>query len=191
VFVYMIKNKVNGKAYIGMTKEKVQTRFKRHLGRDKHSRCYALQAAFAKYGNENFSIETLYEGDSYSEIKMVEKGLIAQYGTMTPNGYNLTAGGDGACGYKHSPERVAQMIARNKIKLLGNQNAKGHKGSTHSAKLTNKEVHYIKLSLLTGMAVRELAKQFNVDRNTIVSIRDNKTWKHAKLNIVSEGASCE
>lgn len=49
-----------------------------------------------------FVIETLYEAVSWREAIAVERGLIAEYGTMVPRGYNLTAGGEGVLGCKFS-----------------------------------------------------------------------------------------
>lgn len=183
MFVYKITNLINEKAYIGLTKETVAQRFARHLGRDRHSRCYALQAAFAKYGKDNFKIETLYEADSYEEMKCVEKGLIAQYGTMSPNGYNLTAGGEGGLGYRHSDAMKKHM---SEIKIGKNTWSKGRDLHSHkiAQKLTDAEVRRIKMFHLTGMRNAELSKIFDVDRHTISSITKSRTYTHVNLEIV-------
>ena len=39
-----------------------------------------------------------------------ERFHIAQHSTMVPNGYNLTKGGEGCCGYKHTPEEMAKFL---------------------------------------------------------------------------------
>ena len=40
-----------------------------------------------------------------------ERGMIERLGTMAPNGYNLTAGGEGMTGYRYSAASRAKMAA--------------------------------------------------------------------------------
>lgn len=101
--VYRVTNTVNGKSYIGICKGAVRLRWRRHCtdaDRRKRSGCIILWKAIRKYGKETFALETLYEAVDWREACMVERGLIAQYGTMSPSGYNITAGGQGTLGYK-------------------------------------------------------------------------------------------
>jgi hypothetical protein len=42
---------------------------------------------------------------------MVERGLIAQYGTMHPNGYNMTNGGEMRANFRQSPATIKKMQA--------------------------------------------------------------------------------
>jgi group I intron endonuclease len=62
-YVYIIKNKVNDKVYIGKTNLSVEKRFKQHIRECKKSRCEKrpLYAAMLKHGTDNFYIECLEE----------------------------------------------------------------------------------------------------------------------------------
>ena len=91
--IYKIKNNLNGKEYIGQTVYPLSYRFTNHISDAKNGRGYAIAAAIRKYGKENFSIE-LIEECSEELLNDLEIKYIKQYNTYTPNGYNLTHGGD-------------------------------------------------------------------------------------------------
>jgi len=50
-----------------------------------------------------------------------------------------------------------------------------------ASKLTNYQVVEIKRSLARGLAIRAIARQFDVMPYTIRQIRDRKSWNHIKL----------
>lgn len=104
MIVYMLTCRPNGKRYIGITKKTAQRRFWNHCSDARFSQI-VLHRAIRKYGQDAFSIETLYEASSVAELKAVERGLIAQYGTIAPRGYNCTSGGDGIEGYSWTKEQ--------------------------------------------------------------------------------------
>ena len=53
-----------------------------------------------------------------------------------------------------------------------------HSGEKSShAKLSSKDVEYIKIELNSGTKVKELARKFNVTLATIYYIRSGITWK--------------
>lgn len=92
--VYMIKGPTP-KRYIGVTRWGVQRRFAAHKAAAGRGVGKPLYYAMRKYGAENFTVEILTECVDDLELVACERGLIAQYGTMAPHGYNLSAGGDG------------------------------------------------------------------------------------------------
>jgi group I intron endonuclease len=126
MFAYKITNLVNGKGYIGITKNAPAMRWKGHLEQVPH-RSTALYSAIKKYGKAAFKFEVLAEAASWAELLVLERGLIAEHGTYAgAHGYNMTAGGDGTMtpsqetiarlraaniGRKHTPETVAKIIA--------------------------------------------------------------------------------
>lgn len=122
-FVYLLTNTITGKCYIGICASKVQRRWRRHCNsaaanKPRNRNCPALHGAIRKYGEAVFTIETLYEAVNWQEACKVERGLIAQYGTMAPNGYNLTAGGEGNLGCKFSDEERSRRSTAVKGKPL-------------------------------------------------------------------------
>jgi group I intron endonuclease len=100
--IYCIENKINHKKYIGKS---VNISVRPYYY---HNHSYALNAALEKYGKENFDIyvveycspENLYERERY---------YIREWKTKSPNGYNLTDGGEGNLGWNPSPETRKNM----------------------------------------------------------------------------------
>ena len=59
--IYVIKNKINEKVYVGQTIQSVHERFMQHKRPSKGKLDYKIYKAFRKYGIENFYVETLEE----------------------------------------------------------------------------------------------------------------------------------
>jgi len=110
--VYKHTNLVNGKIYIGITGKKPEKRWSNGNGYWSNRHFYN---AIKKYGwNEGFSHEILESGLSEEEAKQKEIEYIAKFNSMSPNGYNLTAGGDGTNGWKMTEEQKKTISLRNK-----------------------------------------------------------------------------
>jgi group I intron endonuclease len=72
-----------------------------------------------KYGVDSFKVETLYEAVNLRELIAVEKGLIAQYGTMfCANGYNQSSGGESRSGVKLTDVTKAKLSIASKKQFL-------------------------------------------------------------------------
>lgn len=104
--LYCIKNIVNGKKYIGITKQGAEHRFRQHVHDAKRYKT-VLHRAIKKYGKENFVLDVLYTAENYLELLHLEKKAIQEHGTTHPNGYNMTHGGD-ANWMLVTPEQMAQ-----------------------------------------------------------------------------------
>lgn len=107
--IYCFENLVNGKKYIGQSIH-LKRRFQEHttqLRLGKHINIH-LQGAWNTYGEENFSKYVL-EYCEPDELDEKEIYWIDFYDTLN-NGYNLSEGGNGIRGYKHTPEEIAKMI---------------------------------------------------------------------------------
>lgn len=90
--IYMHKNKINNKIYIGQTKQSLNSRFKNGNG---YQSCPLFFRAIEKYGWENFEHIVLEENISSLEIANErEQYWIAFYETTNKNkGYNCMSGG--------------------------------------------------------------------------------------------------
>lgn len=108
--IYQIEHKVSGKRYIGYTGRSLEWRVKFHLyaAMSKKTRS-AIHAALRKYPLEDFAITVLVYGLSKDMACLEERRQIAALGTMCPQGYNMTPGGDGFAGGTHSSEARAKM----------------------------------------------------------------------------------
>ena len=87
-FIYKITNKVNGKSYIGQTRNTVEFRWRQHY-KAKDNKYF--HRAIQKYGKENFEVTTLEKCD-VEKLNDREIYYINKYNTFG-DGYNLTKGG--------------------------------------------------------------------------------------------------
>ena len=85
----------SGKSYHGITTLSVNRRMTGHKTAARNGSTYPLHAAIRKYGFENFKLEVLNPSVDLEELHQLEIEAIARDNTLTPNGYNLTAGGEG------------------------------------------------------------------------------------------------
>lgn len=101
--IYRIVNIVNGKAYIGISIDP-------HRRWREHRLCLPgsplLRNAIKGNGLELFSFEIIASAISQLDAYLTERYLIVQEQTKHPQGYNLSDGGEGASGYKQSPESI-------------------------------------------------------------------------------------
>lgn len=90
-YIYMHKNKINGKVYIGQTCQKPEYRWNNGEGYKESPYFYQ---AIKKYGWDSFEHIILFEGLTANEANQKEIDLIKEYNTMDENfGYNCQAGG--------------------------------------------------------------------------------------------------
>ena len=86
--IYILENKVNGKCYIGQTTQNFKKRFRKHC----QSHSY-IGNALRRYGIDNFN-KLLLENVPEEELNYWEIHYIQECNSISPNGYNLTYGGD-------------------------------------------------------------------------------------------------
>lgn len=95
-YLYKITNLVNGKMYIGVTKDPEKRKRQHFHSHPSKGKNYPIRHAVKKYGKDNFSFEILCIG-SEDYIYDLEKKAIIAYGTVR-DGYNVAAGGKGGEG---------------------------------------------------------------------------------------------
>lgn len=119
----------NGKKYVGQTSQSVTERWH---GGNGYKNCTALQRAIGKYGWDNFTREILAECDSPETADELERKYIAEYGTIVPNGYNLSSGGSN--NHKLSEETKRKIGEANRGRKMTEEQRKrlseSKKGST-------------------------------------------------------------
>lgn len=91
-FIYIIKNTVNGKVYIGQTRTSVDQRWKEHLRHAQYGD-QVINRAMRKYGVDKFYIETL----EICDVSIIDEREIYYIdlfdSTNKTKGYNVSLGG--------------------------------------------------------------------------------------------------
>ena len=120
--IYKLQNKINGKIYIGRTKNKLSVRMKSHR---RLTSCIYLHRALKKYGEKSFSKEIIYISEDYEDACKQEKEFIIKYNSLVPNGYNLTLG---TYGTEIVHESTRKLIS---IRNQGNHLKSSNKSSSY------------------------------------------------------------
>ncbi|WP_186670859.1 GIY-YIG nuclease family protein [Sporosarcina sp. BP05] len=137
--VYVLTNEVNGKQYVGITVQKLQDRFNQHC---RYSGM-VINKAIQKYGREKLTIEELEECSSLKELRERETYYIENLCTATPNGYNLSFGGEGLA--DEAREKISKALkGKPKTKEHAENISKGRTGLEVSSK-TKKKLREINL----------------------------------------------
>lgn len=113
--VYCITNTVNNKKYIGITTQGIYERFRKHKVEANNGSDRYLCKALRNYGAESFKIELVDDTASdYETLLKLEQYYIEKYDTFIPNGYNMTVGGEGTVGRKHTDEARKKISEKRK-----------------------------------------------------------------------------
>ena len=122
--VYLHRNKVNGKVYVGITSKAPERRWRNGFGYSDQS---LFWKAIVKYGWDNFEHEILFENLTQDDAELLERLLISKYRSNEREfGYNLADGGRVNKGYKLSDE-TRQRLSRSHIgKTAWNKGLSGY-----------------------------------------------------------------
>ena len=115
---------MNGKQYVGMTKRTVEERWKSHCSHARNGNPVRFAHAIRKYGEESFTIETLYDCLDLEECRLMEIKMVKEKDTFG-GGYNANAGGTG--GDVVFPENKEKHRANLSKAMTGDGNPK-HSG---------------------------------------------------------------
>lgn len=89
--VYLHRNKINNKVYIGQTKQNLEKRWRSGEG---YVKCSYFYSAIIKYGWTNFEHIVLQTNLTSEEADYFEEKYISEYDSTNPaKGYNLRTGG--------------------------------------------------------------------------------------------------
>lgn len=93
--IYIIRNTVNNRVYIGKTQRTCARRWAEHKQAiNDPTKKSVIHRAMEKYGIENFYMETLEDDVPDDKLNELERFYIKEYDSFH-NGYNVTLGGDG------------------------------------------------------------------------------------------------
>ena len=124
--IYKATNTINKKVYIGFDSD-WPDRKSDHKRQSKKDNNIKLYNAIKKYGWDNFEWEVLYQSlDGEHCLKVMENYFIVQHrsyiGFEDCWGYNMTLGGEGTLGRKHSKETLEKIIEAAKGRYDGENN---------------------------------------------------------------------
>ena len=176
--IYKITNLINNKIYVGKTKFNVSKRFDQHIKGSKNTKSrHYICRTINKYGKQNFIIEEIEHCDSPLELNEREKYWIKTLNSMSPNGYNLSPGGDGPISFRsslkgkklsfehinHIVEGMRNMSPEQKEKMktsgAGNKNPFYGKKHLEESKQKNREKHLKKNLSVTTIEKMSSAKK--------------------------------
>lgn len=109
IAVYTITNKLTNKQYVGISSN-LKTRWSAH--KKAKGECAVLHKAINKYGVDCFEFAHVADAFSWDDACAIERLLINENNTKAPRGYNLTLGGDGTLGFKHTAEECKRRSER-------------------------------------------------------------------------------
>lgn len=134
------------KSYIGITSGAVATRWKRHISRAhgsaSASQSPALSQAIRKYGEKVFQVETLLIAD-WNYLRTIEPLAIQAFASKSPNGYNISEGGDGSPGVCRTQDHRRKISLAMSGRTLSEEHKKrigdalrGRRRPEHSRKMS-------------------------------------------------------
>lgn len=195
-YIYKITNKINNKIYIGKTNNLYQ-RMHAHLHIARHGatnefyqnngKYNYIHRSIAKYGEENFTFESIDQHENEDMIFKLEIFYITKYSSnIREFGYNLTDGGEGSSGRKQS-EISKQKIREKAIGRLHSEETKKQmsisrsgEGCGHS-KLTKEQIPEILKLRENGLSYAKIGKMFGVSKTTIRKICTGKSWNNLPI----------
>jgi group I intron endonuclease len=125
MIIYKSTNKITGKIYIGQTTKSLEKRIKGHIKESKIDKNRPFLLSINKYGVDNFTFEVIDTTNNLDELNNKEIYWINFYNSVSPNGYNVTGGGQGK-----------KMVSTNE---LGKRISKGLQNSKKWQTLLNNE----------------------------------------------------
>lgn len=189
--IYLIKSKTSGKCYVGQTNHTAIERWRTHVDTAKRiSGCAALYSAIRKYGENDFEITEITNGE-YDKKKLneLEKKYIKEFKTLSPNGYNLQTGGNSFNLSQEVKDKISKALKGRNItwkhktsvgikKLWQNKEYRSMMSAAHMGKRGKYKKHNkpLRLSLpiskimemkKSGQSIYKISKHFGVSFEAI------------------------
>lgn len=116
MYIYCITNKLDGKQYVGLTTRKVEE------SNDYFGSGLYIKRAIKQYGKQNFKKEILEVCSTKEQLGQREVYWVDKLNTLSPNGYNLTDGGE--VGYTLTEEARERISTKMREYTLSDKNKK-------------------------------------------------------------------
>ena len=199
--VYIHKNKINNKVYVGITSQKPVYRWKNGKGYPQSTQL-KMYNAIKKYGWDNFEHIIVAEALTYEEATRLEQDLILKYDSFL-NGYNMSLGGDGNKGHVISDELRQQMKLTHQVPHPGakgktfseehkkhlSEARRGKKMKPHTAETKKKISNALSGKIVseeTRKKMSEAAKGRKVWNKGLVGIKGHKQTEETRQKIAEK-----
>lgn len=207
-WIYIIKNTVNHKVYVGQTHMTVRLRFQDHLSAVRHGKDYVIGKAIRKYGEDKFyviPIDTVI-ADTEKELTKLLNNKETYWinlfdSTNTKYGYNMSIGGNVVRTTKKlSEEQVLKLFSQgytscriakilhvcpSKIAQILQKNNIVY-GIDKQRRSDEKDII---TSYLNGMGTMDICKEYVVNKSTVrrILLRNGITLRCKSKNKNFEG----
>lgn len=136
--LYIIEHRASGRCYVGWTSQLPRTRWRNHVGYARANCKTYFHKALRKYGRGAFAWTVVHVFDSDLEARDAEIYWIARLKEFGVPLYNMTDGGDGIPGHRHTDETKAKMRAakteeiRERLRAINKARPTSVSGRRHS-----------------------------------------------------------
>lgn len=135
--IYKITNTIDNKVYIGKTTD-IDRRWKAHVREyEKYNNRY-LYRAMNKHGIANFHLEVLETNIPNEMIDEYEIRYIKLYNSKSPNGYNMTDGGEGSIG-RPMNEKTKKILLDYRLNNSPSKQTRDKMSKSHKNRYKNPE----------------------------------------------------
>lgn len=179
--VYMHRNIINNKVYVGQTGTAVEDRWQNGKG---YKGCTLFERAINKYGWDNFEHTILEDNLTRQEVGIAENKFITLYDSTNPEkGYNISTGGEsGHVGVKMSDEARKRMSKARKGKPFSQEHKDKISASLKGRPLSKETINKIRI------ANSKPCVQLDLDGNFIQEYQT--TWEASQVSGVSQSSIC-
>lgn len=187
--IYIIKNKVNNKVYIGQTSLSVKERFKQHLkpSTTKKRGSYKLYNAINKYGIDNFYYEIIEENINIEDLDYKEIFYIDFYNSYK-EGYNSTNGGDTKTICK--VQDIEKLIELNNKKLTYSEIGDYFKVDKITIERTLHSLGIYRNNIITKEELLKYEHLSNIDIGLIFNVSPDTVSRRFKKYNIKRGKGC-
>jgi len=175
--VYLIRNTVNGKTYVGQTRfQSPMRRWGVHVNTANKGSTCAVHAAIRKYGTNVFIIETLccLPRDALNNMEAYYAEQYGSYTWDTPGGYNMVwCGGSKVArnGFKFTDETRAKLSEKAKGRVISDdrrrqisQTLSGRPGHKHTSEVCKQISERMKGNKLSAESIEKM-RQTKLSQN--------------------------
>lgn len=192
--IYKATNIVNGKSYIGFTKN-FSERLETHLKSINKSKL-AFHCAINKYGVDKFKWEIIYQSKDYHHTKNeMEAYFILEYNTHVNNkrGYNMTSGGDGLSNPSlETREKIGNSTKSRIGRPCSEETRKKISLSNSNRKMSEEQKEYLRKINIgkkhSEETIKKKSKRYLITSPTGIEIETYNLNRFSKENNLNQGA---